>query len=133
MRETNVEEGKPMSKKKRLYHGTPFDVLPRMKREGRVRGMFTVRKTGDSSAHYWARVRIAELRSERKKRRGVVIRLRIPTSHLKKGTFAPYYKPRVGKKISTSFIEAVWVYEGPYKGWREYKTIAKALAVKRPI
>jgi hypothetical protein len=120
-----VEKGKTVI---RLYHGTTVDVLAQIAREGRVRGMFSIRKTGDLSGLYWSKVR-----KILKNKNGVVLRLLVPKSIVKTKILPVYYAAKKGRKISIRYIDAVWVYEGATRGWRQYKSISDARNRKNGI
>ena len=111
-----------MSNKRRLYHGTTLDNLARIQREGRIRGMLTSLKTGGGyGALYWARLRAFE-----HKKIPVVLRLIVPKSVIKTKTMPCYFVAKTGRMIRASYVNAVWVFEGGIRGWRQYKSIDAA-------
>ena len=111
-----------MSNKRRLYHGTTLENLSRIQREGRVRGMLTTFKTKSGyGALYWAKLRAFE-----HKKIPVVLRLVVPKSVIKTKTMSCYYVAKIGRMIRTSYVNAVWVFEGGIRGWRQYKSIDAA-------
>lgn len=108
--------------RRRVYHGTTLDNLARIQREGRVRGMLTTQKTrGGYGALYWAKIRAYERKSV-----PVVLRLVVPKSVIKQKTSRFYFVAKTGRMIRASYVNAVWVYEGGIRGWRQYGSIDAA-------